>query len=66
MLMCVYISCHPSTGECICKTGWDGSICNRQCPLLKYGKGCLKDCQCKNNALCSPINGNYIIKIFRC
>lgn len=52
--------CHPWTGVCKCKVGWDGETCGRPCPFYTYGKGCKKKCNCKNNAQCSPIDGSCI------
>jgi hypothetical protein len=52
--------CHPWTGECDCKPGWDGKMCSRPCPFYMYGKGCHNTCSCKNDAQCSPINGTCI------
>jgi hypothetical protein len=52
--------CHPWTGECVCKPGWNSKDCSRLCPLLTFGKGCHGLCNCKNNAQCSPINGTCI------
>jgi hypothetical protein len=52
--------CHPWTGECDCKPGWDGKMCSRTCPFYTYGKGCHNTCNCKNDAQCSPVNGTCI------
>lgn len=52
--------CHPWTGQCSCKIGWDGRTCIRPCPSYTFGKGCQNHCNCKNNALCSPIDGACI------
>lgn len=51
-------SCHPFTGKCKCKAGWDGTTCVRPCSYFTYGDGCSQQCHCnKNNSLCSPMNG---------
>lgn len=52
--------CHPWSGQCSCKIGWDGETCSRPCPFYTYGKGCQDRCNCKNNAQCSPVNGTCI------
>ena len=62
---CIYVAfaccrCHPWTGECECKPGWDGTMCLRPCPFYTYGKGCRNNCNCKNDAQCSPVNGTCI------
>ena len=62
---CIYVAfaccrCHPWTGECECKPGWDGTMCSRPCPFYTYGKGCRNNCNCKNDAQCSPVNGTCI------
>lgn len=58
--MFIFSRCHPWTGECECKAGWNSNDCTRLCPILTYGKGCHGICNCKNNAQCSPVNGTCI------
>lgn len=52
--------CHPWTGKCSCKVGWDGDTCGRPCPFYTFGKECQNRCDCKNNAQCSPVDGTCI------
>ena len=54
------IRCHPWTGECICKAGWDGQTCSRPCPTYTFGLGCRNVCTCKNDAHCDPVNGTCV------
>lgn len=55
-----YFRCHPWTGECECKAGWNSIDCSRPCPILTFGKSCHGLCKCENNAQCSPFNGTCI------
>lgn len=50
-------SCHPWDGVCDCKPGYSSDSCGRPCSLLTWGKHCKFNCDCKNSATCSPING---------
>jgi hypothetical protein len=52
--------CHPWTGKCVCKSGWDGSTCSRPCTIYTFGQGCKEDCTCKNDAYCDPVNGTCL------
>jgi Laminin EGF-like (Domains III and V). len=60
MLLLLVGRCHPWTGDCECKPGWDGKMCSRPCPFYTYGKGCRNNCNCKNDAQCTPVNGTCI------
>ena len=55
-----HVRCHPWTGECICKEGWDGQTCSRPCPTYTFGLGCRNVCTCKNDAHCDPVNGTCV------
>lgn len=61
MFTCLTLySCDPHSGACNCKAGWDVRSCSRPCPMPTYGLGCKQKCNCKNNALCSPVDGSCI------
>ena len=37
--------CDPVTGNCICKPGYTGLLCDRPCPYSFYGDGCSQQCR---------------------
>ncbi|KAL3884938.1 hypothetical protein ACJMK2_025037 [Sinanodonta woodiana] len=49
--------CHPNTGHCLCKPGWQGDYCNQPCSFPYYGENCAKVCDCLNNGNCDHITG---------
>ena len=57
---CLPSRCHPWTGDCICKAGWDGQTCSRPCPTYTFGDECSELCTCKNGAFCDPVNGTCL------
>ncbi|PRD32446.1 UNVERIFIED_CONTAM: Multiple epidermal growth factor-like domains protein 10 [Trichonephila clavipes] len=38
--------------------GWQGTECGESCEEGKFGQDCMKDCQCRNEALCNPVDGS--------
>uniref|UniRef100_A0A3B4B8X9 EGF-like domain-containing protein n=1 Tax=Periophthalmus magnuspinnatus TaxID=409849 RepID=A0A3B4B8X9_9GOBI len=49
--------CDPSSGNCLCHTGYKGDYCNLQCEAGTYGSGCRMCGHCKDNQYCSPTDG---------
>lgn len=47
---------HP-TGQCFCKPGWKGFLCDRPCDPNTYGEGCALNCDCNNLGECNHITG---------
>lgn len=39
-----------------------GTDCSTPCPLGRYGINCSSRCGCKNDAVCSPVDGSCICK----
>ena len=49
--------CSFSTGECFCKPGWMGRVCNESCLAGTFGMNCSEQCTCMNGATCDNVNG---------
>jgi hypothetical protein len=42
---CVHGSCHPVTGECVCDSGWEGTLCDQDKDSCKNAN-CFKGVKC--------------------
>ncbi|RXM95314.1 Multiple epidermal growth factor-like domains protein 10 [Acipenser ruthenus] len=51
-------SCHPMKGECTCRPGWAGLLCNETCPQGYFGAGCQETCLCLNGGTCDSETGH--------
>uniref|UniRef100_A0A8C2BWC6 Multiple EGF-like-domains 10 n=1 Tax=Cyprinus carpio TaxID=7962 RepID=A0A8C2BWC6_CYPCA len=58
--VCVSLSCHPMSGECLCSPGWSGLYCNETCAPGLYGEACQQICRCQNGADCHSVSGECV------
>ncbi|XP_052797128.1 platelet endothelial aggregation receptor 1-like [Mya arenaria] len=51
--------CNKTTGLCLdCKSGWNGSKCDKECPGGYYGSRCIHGCGYCLNSPCDRVSGN--------
>jgi hypothetical protein len=49
-------SCDPINGQCVCKNGFTGDGCTKQCSKGQWGPGCKYQCRCRGYP-CNSLTG---------
>jgi len=49
--------CDLVTGQCHCRAGWIGALCEHACPDGHYGVNCSHVCHCLNDSPCDHVTG---------